>query len=123
MSSAASLNTTTNVNTKNSSSKENENLNVSCLNSVASSNKNVLENTVNKPQQVSVNKEFCLDSAGLDPKSLLESLKNQPSSLIKIMDKNDIAVVKIFAYIVCREYLSGAWKNIEFENFNIKRIS
>jgi hypothetical protein len=109
-------------------SKENQNLG----SSVASSNKHVLESSQNRlPESTSElpaaiktsSSDIFLSSSEHDLTALLDSLKNQPSSLIKIADKNDIGLVKVFAYIVCREYLSGAWKNIEFEHFNIERIS
>lgn len=47
----------------------------------------------------------------------------QPSSSIHIKDKNDVNEVKKFAFAVCREYLSGAWKNIDFGDFVVERIS
>jgi hypothetical protein len=49
--------------------------------------------------------------------------KNKPSSSsIVLDDKNDIDSVKLYAYAVCREYLSGAWKSIDIEDFKIERI-
>ena len=47
----------------------------------------------------------------------------QPSSAIQIQDRNDVETVKTFAYAVCREYLSGAWKNIDFDDLVVQRIS
>lgn len=67
-------------------------------------------------------KEIVLSSAD-EVKPHISSLKSQPSSLIRIADKNDVNLVKLFAYVVCGEYLSGAWKDIEFEDFRIHRIS
>jgi hypothetical protein len=50
--------------------------------------------------------------------------KNKPSSSsIVLDDKNDIESVKLYAYAVCREYLSGAWKSIDIEDFRIERIT
>jgi hypothetical protein len=116
MSSAATLNNSTNVTIKNTSSKEN--------NEHKMSEKTLLSTTTSNKPHVVAGKDIYLDStADHDLKGLLESLKSQPSSLIKIADKNNKALVKIFAYIVCREYLSGAWKNIEFEDFIIERVS
>lgn len=47
----------------------------------------------------------------------------QPSSNIILTDKNDVELVKSFAHAVCREYLSGAWKQVDINNFKIQRIS
>ncbi len=44
-------------------------------------------------------------------------------SEIKIEDKSDIAQVKTFAFLVCRQFLGGAWKNIDLEEFNIQKMS
>ena len=54
---------------------------------------------------------------------LLENLRSQPSSVIKIADKNDKNLVKIFALVVCSEYLGGAWKNVDIKDFQIERLS
>lgn len=48
---------------------------------------------------------------------------HQSSSSITISDKNDIELVKTFAFSVCRDYLSGAWKNIDINDFKIQRVS
>ncbi|RNA14177.1 choline kinase alpha isoform X2 [Brachionus plicatilis] len=48
---------------------------------------------------------------------------HQPSSSIIISDRNDANEVKKFAFAVCREYLSGAWKNIDYDDFMVERIS
>lgn len=45
------------------------------------------------------------------------------SSSIVIEDKNDVEQVKRFALAVCREYLGGAWTNVDPDDFVIKRIS
>lgn len=44
------------------------------------------------------------------------------SSSINITDKNDVNLVKAFAYAACREYLGGAWNNVDFSDFKIERI-
>ncbi len=48
---------------------------------------------------------------------------NLSSSSIVIADKNNVNSVKKFAYAVCREYLSGAWREIDYDDFSIQRIS
>ena len=91
----------------------------------------VLQNTQNITKQshhhmVTGSKETLLrnDHTHLNPSNqLLDPLKSQPSSEIKISDKNDVRLVKNFAYVVCREYLSGAWKNIGFDEFQIERVT
>ncbi|CAF0715411.1 unnamed protein product [Brachionus calyciflorus] len=50
-------------------------------------------------------------------------LHNQPSSSIAIHDRNNPEEVKNFAFAVCREYLSGAWKKIDYNDFKVERIS
>lgn len=47
----------------------------------------------------------------------------QPSSNIYINDRNDVNEVKKFSFAVCREYLSGAWKKIDYEDLIVNRIS
>lgn len=47
----------------------------------------------------------------------------QPSSTIYINDRNDTNEVKKFSFAVCREYLSGAWKKIDYEDLIVNRIS
>ena len=46
----------------------------------------------------------------------------QPSSSIQLHDRTDVENVKIFAHAVCREYLGGAWKNIEHDDLIVERI-
>jgi hypothetical protein len=55
--------------------------------------------------------------------NIIKTKKDPPSSSITINDKNDVDAVKTFAYAVCREYLSGAWKLIDIGDFKIERVS
>jgi hypothetical protein len=55
--------------------------------------------------------------------NIIKTKKDPPSSSITIDDKNDVDEVKVFAYAVCREYLSGAWKLIDNSDFKIERVS
>lgn len=45
------------------------------------------------------------------------------STNILIEDKNNIEQVKKFAFAVCREFLGGAWLDVDFVDFSIKRIA
>ena len=64
----------------------------------------------------------CTKLGGLTT-SPLSSPSSLSSASIAITDKNNIHLVKKFAYVVCREYLSGAWKQIDYSDFVIERLS
>ena len=54
----------------------------------------------------------------------VEKLRNISStSSISIPDKNNVHLVKKYAFIICREYLGGQWKEIDFEDLFVERIS
>ena len=42
------------------------------------------------------------------------------SSLIK--DKTNLSQIKLFAYDICSEYLNGAWKSSDLNQFKLTRI-
>jgi hypothetical protein len=81
------------------------------------------EDALKNMTQKSSNEEVDFNSNELNSKVDLNNLKAQSSSLIKIVDKNDMARVKIFGFLICREYLSGAWKDLELEDFIIEKVS
>jgi hypothetical protein len=72
-------------------------------------------------KEISINHSNCDNREELN--NLLENLKEHPSSIIKLSDKNDVELVKVFAFLVCREYLGGAWHNANFKHFKIERLS
>jgi len=45
------------------------------------------------------------------------------SSSLVIPDKNNAHLVRKFAFVVCREYLGGAWKGLDYSDFFVERIS
>lgn len=54
----------------------------------------------------------------------VEKLRNISStSSISIPDKNNAHLVKKYAFIICREYLGGQWKGIDFDDLFVERIS
>jgi len=45
------------------------------------------------------------------------------SSSLAIPDKNNVHLVKKFAFVVCREFLGGIWKGIDYSDFLVERMS